>query len=379
MNTDCMTSINQHIVFCCLSRFSGLGMKTLLKLSPTLENLHNLFQYSKSELLERGLSLALAEQIRNPPWEQAEKDSHWHQPENHRYIITYNDPLYPTVLRETNSPPMLLYVHGDPCYLSNPQISIVGTRNPSMQGQEIAYQFARELARLGFTVTSGLALGIDASAHRGALVTHGTTIAVSGTGLDKIYPARHVKLAQQIIEKGALISEFPCGTPIKPAFFPRRNRIISGLSIGVLVIEAAERSGSLITAKYAIDQGREVFAVPGSIYNPLSKGCHSLIRQGAKLVESVNDILEELPHLSFYSKPNNVKVSHEVISSPLSKEEQMVWQAIGFEVTMIDTLVERTAFPVDKLRSILLSLEVNKHIVSVPGGYQRAIRRASHE
>jgi len=215
-----------------------------------------------------------------------------------RHILTLHDPAYPALLKEIADPPPLLFVRGDPAVLSRPQLGIVGSRNPTPGGRSLAEDFARSLSRCGLVVTSGMALGIDAAGHRGALRGGGTTLAVAGTGPDRIYPARHRDLARAIVEQGAIISEFAPGTPALPSNFPRRNRIISGLSLGVLVVEAACRSGSLITARLAAEQGREVFALPGSIHNPLARGCHHLIRQGAKLVEDIEDIVEELGPLA---------------------------------------------------------------------------------
>jgi DNA processing protein len=209
-----------------------------------------------------------------------------------------NDGRYPPLLREIPQAPPVLFVHGDPDCLRVPQLAMVGTRNPTPSGRETARQFAAHLAGAGMIITSGLALGIDAAAHQGALAGGGRTIAVMGTSLDRVYPAKHRDLARAIAERGALVSELPTGTPALAENFPRRNRLISGLALGVLVVEAALQSGSLITARLALDQGREVFAIPGSIHNPLAKGCHALIRQGAKLVETANDIVEELGALA---------------------------------------------------------------------------------
>jgi DNA processing protein len=214
------------------------------------------------------------------------------------HLVTFTDPDYPPLLRQIPDPPLALYVLGDRACLSTPQLAVVGSRNPTPGGRENARAFARALAEAGLTITSGLALGIDGEAHRGALEADGRTIAVTGTGLDRVYPATHRALAHEIAARGALVSEFAIGSPPRAEHFPVRNRIISGLSLGTLVVEAAERSGSLISARLAGEQGREVFAIPGSIQSPLSRGCHRLIRQGAKLVETAQDILEELSALA---------------------------------------------------------------------------------
>jgi len=220
------------------------------------------------------------------------------------HLLTLADQDYPTRLRDLNNPPPILYVLGDLEVINLPQLAIVGSRNPSNGGIQTAEDFSAHFARAGLTITSGLALGIDATAHQAALDADGYTVAVVGTGLDRTYPARNRALAQQIAQTGALVSEFKIGTRARAENFPRRNRIISGLSIGTLVVEAAQRSGSLITARLASEQGREIFAIPGSIHNPLARGCHRLIREGAKLVETAQDVLEELgPMLSLTMKP----------------------------------------------------------------------------
>ncbi|CAG0910748.1 unnamed protein product, partial [Cyprideis torosa] len=220
-------------------------------------------------------------------------DLNWLSHDKH-YILPITSEQYPSLLRAIDDPPPLIYVVGDPNLLSYPQLAVVGSRNATRAGIANAEAFSLHLASAGLGITSGLALGIDTAAHRGALKADGITLAVAGTGLDGVYPARNRSLAEEIARTGALISEFPIGTRPSPENFPRRNRIISGLSLGTLVIEAAAKSGSLITARLASEQGREVFAIPGSIHNPLARGCHQLIRQGAKLVETGDDILEEL-------------------------------------------------------------------------------------
>ena len=240
-----------------------------------------------------GLKPPSVEVIRHPDWTIIDNDLAWLS-QNNNYAITFNEANYPYQLKEIADPPPILFVRGNPDLLAAPQIAIVGSRNPSASGEETAFNFAKTLSQHGFTITSGLALGIDAASHRGALSAKGYTIAVAGTGLDRVYPARHKDLATEIVNTGAIISEFPPGTTAKANHFPRRNRIISGLCQGLLVVEAAKQSGSLITARMALEQNREVFAIPGSIHNPLARGCNALIRQGAKLVETTQDILEEL-------------------------------------------------------------------------------------
>lgn len=303
-------------------------------------------------------------------------DSWLAQPGHH--LVTRDDPLYPPRLRQIERAPPALFVLGDPELLRLPQIAIVGSRNPTPSGQENAEAFAASLARAGLIVTSGLALGIDAAAHQGALSANGLTIAVCGTGLDRVYPARNRALAHEIARHGALVSEFPPGMPALAGNFPRRNRLISGLSLGVLVVEAALQSGSLITARLAGAQGREVFAIPGSIHSPLARGCHRLLREGAKLVESAQDILEEIGPLLNHDQPGMEitgagRTPDE--ASPRGQDDPeygRLLQAIGFGPARIDQLVERTGLTAEALASMLLILELRGEVALVPGGaYQR--------
>ena len=266
---------------------------------------------------------------------------------------------------------------GDATLLTSQQLAIVGSRNPTPSGTNNARKFAQELVEYGFTITSGLAIGIDAASHLGALSKGGKTIAVLGTGLAHIYPKSHLKLAQQVAEQGALVSEYPLKTSAKPENFPRRNRIICGLSLGVLVVEATLHSGSLITARFAAEQSREVFAIPGSIHNPLSRGCHHLIRQGAKLVDSTSDILEEMNPVILETLIKETQAD-EVKSQSLSKDTKTIGAAekalldnIGFELTTIDQLVDRTQKSIPVIAEILFSLELAALIYRVPGGYSR--------
>ena len=316
---------------------------------------------------------------RVPPDALLEKDMIWLEFTNH-HLMTFLDADYPQLLKEIPNPPLALFIIGDRALLSLPQLAIVGSRNPSAMGKENARQFARYLARAGLTITSGLALGIDAAAHEGALAANGKTIAVCGTGVDIIYPAKHRELAEKISQSGALVSEFPLGTKPDPYNFPQRNRIISGLSVGTLVVEAALRSGSLITAHAALEQGREVFAIPGSIHNPLVKGCHQLIRQGAKLVETTDDILEELGSLVNISmsafneqldKQPDQQLEKSDFTPILDAEYQQLLELIGYETISVDTLVIQSGLSVEVVASMLLMLELQSLIISQPGGYIR--------
>ena len=283
------------------------------------------------------------------------------QPNQH--ILTLADAAYPQALLEIADPPTVLYVRGNPAHLQRRGLAVVGSRNATPQGQQTAETFARALAAKGIGIISGLALGIDAAAHRGALAAGGETIAVIGTGADRIYPARNKELALAIAERGIIVSEFPLGTPALAANFPRRNRIISGLSRGVLVVEAAPESGSLITARLAAEQGREVFAIPGSIHSPVARGCHKLIKQGAKLVETAQDILEEL---GGYAPP--LMETQPAHTAP----ENNILKALGHDPCDLDDLVERTGMGTDLLLGELLTLELAGLIATLPGGrYQR--------
>lgn len=286
-----------------------------------------------------------------------------------RHLLTFADPAYPKALLEISDPPPLIYVCGSTEWLSRPALAIVGSRNATAQGRETAEQFARTLSQAGLTVISGLALGIDTAAHRGALEGKGSTIAIIGTGPDLMYPKSNERLGNQIADRGALISEFPLGTPPVPGNFPRRNRLISGLSMGVLVVEAAVSSGSLITAKLAADQGREVFAIPGSIHSPLSRGGHALIKQGAKLVESAQDVLDELRVDLGVPQANALEVNPN-----MSGSNNAVLQYMGYDPCSIDTIVERSRLTPAAVSAILLQLELEGGVASLPGGLYQRIR-----
>lgn len=281
-------------------------------------------------------------------------------------ILTLADAAYPRKLLDTADPPSVLYVKGRAGLLNAPALAIVGSRNASPQGESNAEAFAAALSEAGLTIVSGLALGIDAAAHRGGLHGPGSTVAVIGTGIDRIYPARNQALTRKIAEHGAVVSEFPLGTPALKENFPRRNRIISGLALGCLVVEAAERSGSLITARLAGEQGRDVFAIPGSIHSPLSKGCHKLIKQGAKLVDDARDILDELGLCPA------IGGGQAASPPPQDAEAAKLLDCLGYDSCDVDTLVSRSGLTADKLYAILLQMELDGRIASLPGGrFQR--------
>lgn len=276
-------------------------------------------------------------------------------------VVAWDDADYPRALLELGYAPPVLFFVGRRELLNRPALAIVGSRNATAQGLDNARNFARALADAGLTIVSGLALGVDAAAHEGALLGAGSTLAVVGTGLDRVYPARHRELAHRIANEGGLLSEFPPGTPPRENNFPRRNRLISGLAKGVLVVEAAQKSGSLITARYAGEQGREVFAIPGSIHSPLAKGCHKLIREGAKLVETAQDILEELGMAS--KATGNLQ---SVPGAPISSSALLA--ALADDPVDIDSLVARTGLQAHAVTAELTELELAGIVASLPGG-----------
>ena len=285
-------------------------------------------------------------------------------------LMTLADADYPPALLEIADPPAMLYCKGRRALLGQPALGIVGSRNATPQGLRDAEAFARALADAGFTIVSGLALGIDAAAHRGGLAGAASSIAVIGTGIDRIYPARNKALAHELAERGLIVSEFPLGTPPLPGHFPRRNRLISGLARGVLVVEAAPDSGSLITAKVATEQGREVFAMPGSIHSPLARGCHALIKQGAKLVESAADILDELAWVTRLAPPRQAPGT--ATGSDAEAASDPVLAALGDAPTTLDTLAQRSGLTLEALSAKLLTLELDGQIAALPGGrYQK--------
>ena len=301
-----------------------------------------------------------------------ERTRAWLEGDARRHLLTLGDADYPAELLQTEDPPLLLHLEGELDTLRHPlRLAMVGSRNPTPQGADHARQFAHALAEAGACIVSGLALGIDGAAHEGALEAGGCTLAVVGTGLDQVYPKKHQALARRIAGQGLLISEYPLGTPPLAPNFPRRNRIISGLSQGVLVVEAALQSGSLITARQAAEQGREVFAIPGSIHSPQSRGCHALIRQGAKLVESARDILEEL-QASRNGLPADAGDEACATESQLTGDPLL--QALGYEPCGLDALQARCGLDTATLQARLLELEFDGLVARLPGGLHQ--RRA---
>lgn len=282
-------------------------------------------------------------------------------------VVTLADSDYPQALLSAADPPVVLYAKGRLEFLNRPGLAVVGSRNATRQGEATALAFAEALSAAGLTIVSGLALGIDAAAHRGGLAGRGSTVGVIGTGADRIYPSRNETLAREIAERGVIVSEFPLGTPAVAANFPRRNRLIAGMSRGCLVVEAAERSGSLITARLAAEAGLDVFAIPGSIHSPLSRGCHKLIKQGAKLVESAQDILEELRWEAVVARPREA-----ANAAPAEPDAVHLLESMGWDPCPLDILVANTGLTAERLLAMLLPLELDGHVAQLPGGrYQR--------
>lgn len=350
--------------FLALNHMERVGPLTITKLMKRWPDLQDMFELSATGLIEAGLPAALVESITHFDWRRVDEDWRWQEKDNH-HLVTWADPEYPVLLREIHDPPAVLYARGDLTAFNQPSIAMVGTRKPSVTGSETARYFARELSKQAMTIVSGLALGIDAQVHQGCLDAGGKTIAVMGTGIDMIYPRRHRQLADEICQNGLLLSEFPLKTSVNAGHFPRRNRIISGLSLATLIVEAAVRSGSLITARLAMEQNRDVMAIPSSIHNPQARGCHHLLQQGAKLITSLEDVLVELNivrHVPGLSEEQSVKWT-------ANNEHCVKW--IGFEVTSIDQIVDRSGLDLNAVTRCLAELEIQDVIRAVPGGYMR--------
>jgi len=337
---------------------------------PDLDSLRCLLGEPPARLQRLGLPPAASAWLHAPDASLIEADRAWVARERIVLLDAFAE-QYPPLLAQISGAPAVLYVRGDAAVLREPQVAIVGTRGPTIPGRHTATQFALALSRAGLTITSGLALGIDAAAHEGALAAGGRTIAVLGCGLDQLYPPQHGLLAARIAAHGAVLSEFPRGAGPLRAHFGRRNRLISGLSLGALIVEAAHHSGSLITARLARRQGRAVFAVPGSIRNPLVRGCHALIRDGATLVETPQDVLEKIRGSSHKQEPmpaHGRPAAPPGTPVPLDKGHKILLDALGFESASVDTLVERTGFPSHSVASMLLILELAGAIGSQAGG-----------
>lgn len=339
------------------------------KMLEVLPEINAIFQATETELSQWGFTPKQIFQLQHINWPDIDKELAWSQQPNH-HLISILDTDYPLLLKQISDPPLVLFVKGNKVALQHPQIAVVGSRKPTYIGVRNAEHFTQILCTAGLAITSGMAKGIDGASHKAALAVQGITIAVCGTGLNYCYPLSHRKLQQEIINNnGAVISEFPLNTPAFAGNFPQRNRIIAGLSLGVLVVEAALRSGSLITARHATEQGREVFAIPGVIQNPAAQGCHHLIREGAKLVESAVDILAELkPLLTASMTPNPSALE------PEEKKFKQLLAQIEYEITSLDVILLRSGLTVAELSSMLLTLELNGYVQSVPGGYVRVVQ-----
>lgn len=319
---------------------------------------------------------ALKQAFLRPDKAQIDADLQWMQQSDQNHIIPYYDPYYPALLKQCDAFPLLLYVTGNKTVLNEIQIAMVGSRQCSNLGRENATEFASCLAAQGMVITSGLAQGIDAWSHKAALSVQGKTIAVFGTGIDRVYPASHLDLAHQIIEKGAIISQFPLGSMPQRQNFPRRNATISGMSVGTLVVEAALKSGSLITARLAMEQGREVFAIPGSIHNPLAKGCHDLLRQGAKLVESAQDIAEEILPLSLAqaSARQSFRIQEAATDNTaaanisVNETQQKILHALEYDALFLDQIMARSGLSAQQIQAELTQMQLQDLIAQNADG-----------
>ena len=366
----------QWLLLSCLPRF---GIRVREHLAEHTANLTDLLAMNPATLRAMGLSAPALEAVL--AWQAGNQD----QPvvaealaierqcrELGITVVGQNHRHFPDALKHIHDAPLLLYTLGDTALLGRDQIGIVGSRNATRAGLDHARRFAGELSRRGLLVSSGLALGIDGAAHAGALDAGFPTLAVIGCGLDRLYPAQHRKLAHRIIEQGLIVSEYPPGTQARAAFFPKRNRIISGLSRGVLVTEASLKSGSLITARLAMEQGREVFAIPGSVHSPVARGCHQLIRQGARLVETADDVLEELGTWWTLSEQPSEGLEPAPAGpdlTALDSREIAVFEALGYDPQSTDALSLATGLPADQLMQSLLVLELEGLVNAAPGGY----------
>ncbi|MGI9309748.1 MAG: DNA-processing protein DprA [Gammaproteobacteria bacterium] len=352
----------------------SLGPATALELLERFGSAAAVTRATRSELIAAGLKGATINALLQPDEALLERSQTWLEQDG-RHLISFEDERYPKLLRAAPGAPLAFFLQGDPEKLARQQIAVVGSRSATPAGLEIAAHFSAYLARNGFGIVSGLALGIDSAAHTGALDAGGVTVAVCGTGLDTIYPPQNRQLAQRITASGALISEFPPGVGARRDHFPRRNRLISGLCVGTLVVEAGAKSGALITARYAAEQGREVFAIPGSINSPQSKGCHRLIRDGAKLVERASDILEELNMFNTADIPAKSAAPEDTADvAGINMEHQDLLEIIGWDPVSIDLTVMRSGLTAEELSSMLLILELEGMVKRMPGGSFQRIR-----
>ncbi len=360
----------------CLFYTKNIGNKWLAHLIKQFGSAKVAYEASNADWKKAGLPDSVIASRTNDVEKSAASAIKWFESSENRHILTIDDARYPELLKIVDDAPMILFVEGNPSILSAPQLGMVGSRHPTKEGEQNAYEFSKALSQYGIVITSGLAMGIDTYAHKGCADFNRPTIAVLGTGLNKIYPQQNQILSQEIVEKGGcLVSEFPLLTPPIANNFPKRNRIIAGLSLGVLVVEAAKQSGSLITARMAGEYSREVFAIPSSIHNPQSKGCHLLIRQGAKLVENVGDIYEEfkywLPNESFTSEvssyPSNDISASKLIIKPEDSFQRKIFDQLSVPLT-IDELIIVLNESSESITQAILMMEIEGFITRLEGG-----------
>lgn len=354
-----------------LLRAPNLTTQTFLELTGYFKDLGSLFR-NRSKECPIKLHPNTISYLKTPNWHGVELDLNWLKQSSNHHILTYLDEHYPLLLKEIPNPPPILFVNGSLACLNYPQLAMVGSRKATPAGKETAFHLAAKLGAAGLAITSGLAIGIDTAAHLGALETH-ETIAAVATGLDLCYPKQNTALAERICQQGAIISEAPCTTLPLAQFFPKRNRLISGLSLGTLVVEANTRSGSLITAAFALEQGRDVFAIPGSIHNAKARGCHALLKQGATLVETEADILEALAFFPRHPASKAIKIKGTDYKT-LERDHLKLLECIEYEPTKIDLLVERSNHSISKITSILVDLELAGCIYSTVEGYMRVLK-----
>jgi len=370
-------------IWCALARAPGLNPATLTAALELLGPPRSWVAASDADLERAGIAAETRAFLQGPAATPKLAEHRWLDVPGH-HLLPLTDGRFPPLLHMLPDCPIALYVSGNPAALADPQLAIVGSRNPTAAGKATAFEFAQSLAMRGLGITSGVAEGIDTCAHRGAIHGQGITLGVLGTGIDVVYPRSNVELFKEIEQTGALVSEFPLGTAPRRGNFPQRNRIIAMLSLGTLVVEAARRSGSLITARLANSYGREVLAIPGSIHSPLSRGCHELIKAGAKLVENTDDILSELNFSAFFARANSPSDTASIAAlhtRGMDKDHKILLDALGFDPVDLDTLVVSTGFKPDAVSSMMLILELEGHVQAAPGGrYSRvAYRRAAGE
>lgn len=355
--------MNNTDYFLALNHISGIGPRTVSRCVRLFPELDELFRCTAPTLIQLGLSERVAHAIVAFDFSRISMDKKW-QNGHDKNILTWEHPQYPNLLKEISNPPFVLFAKGDLSLFHQPCLAIVGTRKPTPMGRETSCEFSANLSRAGVNIVSGLALGIDAAAHQGCLTERGNTIAVLGSGVENIYPCQHRDLAKKIMENGLICSEFPVYSKANAGHFPQRNRIISGLSLATLVVEAAVSSGSLITAQYALEQNRDVFAIPSSIDNVQAKGCHQLLQQGAKLITSPKDILDELNLGHFFMHPGLLKTE-------IACENDTLMQCVGCAPTSIERIMSRSGLPMQDALRQLTDLELKGFIKAVPGGYVR--------